>query len=33
MKVVPSNLLNRMAIKIDLGPEKIVFMAVLHTKN
>ena len=33
MKVVSSHLLNRMAIKIDLGPEKIVFMAVLHTNN
>ena len=31
MKVLHSHLLTKKAIKIDLGPDKIVFMAVLHT--
>jgi hypothetical protein len=31
MKVLDSHLLTKKAIKIDLGPDKIVFMAVLHT--
>ena len=33
MKVLPSHLLKRKAIKIDLGHEKVVFMAVLHTNS
>ena len=33
MKVLPSHLLQRKAIKIDLGHEKTVFMAVLHTNS
>ncbi len=33
MKVLPSHQLKRKAIKIDLGHEKTVFMAVLHTNS
>ena len=31
MKVVSAQSLNRNAIKVDLGPNKIVFMAILHS--
>ena len=31
MKVVSAQSLNRNAIKVDFGPNKIVFMAILHS--